>query len=292
MRAIEVLAPLVIASAGAGLAHFGQTRADAQRHEVAVDMDVMFLPDGPTLRVASMGYQEVVADLLWIRTALLFGERWGQGSTAAWEPWIKGMIRAITTLDPTWRTPYYYGGMFLRVLEDVDGSDEIFMAGAEAFPQDSFFPFAVGMNAYLLRNDAESAAKWVVEASNRPGAPAWYKAAAAGFLANRDQRVTAIRFLQEERNTTTDPDVREALDSKLAELTHDEFAERLEQLAADWKVRNGRDVTDPSELGITLPPDPLEGTWIVAPDGRIRSSVREKRETLDAQARERAWLKR
>ena len=284
-----------VAGVAMGVAHLGHVQADAYRHEVKVDMDLMFLPNGPTLKVASMGFQEPLADLLWFRAVLLFGERWGKDATAGWGPWMRGMVEAITVLDPGWRTPYFYGGMFLRVMEDVDGSDAIFEAASDAFPDDAFFPFALGMNAFLIRKDATAAARWVKVAAERPNAPAWYRAAAAGFLVDQNQRSTAIRFLEEERASTTDPDVQAVLENKLDDLYHDEWADRLEKARKEFQTRFGADIQsmeDLARLGIPLPPDPLGGSWILAPDSRIRSTVRESREFKAAQNQERNWLLR
>lgn len=294
-RALWWPTALALLGGAAGGAHLGHRAADAARHEVGVDMDLLFLPDGRTLQVASLGFHEPVANFLWIRAVLLFGDRFGRDPSTEWGPWMNGMIRAINHLDPDWRTPYFYGGMFLRVIEDIEGSDAVFAAGAAAFPRDAFFPFALGMNAYLYRKDVEAAARWVGEASNRPNAPAWYAAAAAGFLAEQNQRATAIRFLRDERATTTDPAVREALDTKLAELTHDELAEALDAARTRYQSTFGTDVGDVVELerlGQPLPPDPLGGAWILAPDGHIRSSVREEKEVRSARSQERVWLLR
>lgn len=280
---------------GAVTAHLSHRAADRQRHEVDADTEILFLPSGTAMRVASMGYHEFAADWLWIRTVLLFGERWGQGSSGNWGPWMAGMVVAITELDPGWRTPYFYGGVMLRLLEDVDSSDIVFKAGAEAFPDDPFFPFAVGMNAYLLRHDTAAAARWVRIAADRPGAPIWYKAAAAGFLVEENQRATAIRFLQEELDVTADPDVREVLQEKLAPLQHDDIVGHLAAIRQRYVQAKGHDISTPQDLEtdrFKLPPDPMGGQWILALDGEIRSDIIDARMAEKARKQERSWLER
>lgn len=286
---------LALALLGGALAHGAHRQADARRHEVDVDMALLYLPNGPTLKLASLGFHEPLADLLWFRTVLLFGERWGTDPNGSWGPWVRGMVEAVVHLDPSWRTPYFYGGMFLRVMEDADGSDAIFRAAIDAIPHDAFFPFALGMNAFLLRKDTAEAARWLAVAARRPNAPPWYAAAAASFLSDANQRATAIRFLEEERASTTDPDIQKTLDTKLQELRHDEWADRLEQARTTYKERQGVDIQSVDDLaraGLPIPPDPYEARWILAPDGRIRSSAREAQLLEKARAQEREWLLR
>jgi hypothetical protein len=70
------------------------------------------------------------------------------------------------------------------------------------------------------------------------------------------------------------------LEHRLASLTHDEYAERLNELAS--ALRRGawaaltRGVEELVRVGKlkTTPPDPLGGAWVVDVDGALKSSVR------------------
>ena len=286
---------MVAALACAGLAHVIQRSADEHRHSTDVDVELLFLPSPETFRLATMGYHEPVADLLWVRAVLLFGERHGKDPDPRWGEWLAGMIEAIAALDPGWRTPYHYGGTMLRSIEAADASDHIFELGANAFPDDAFFPFSLGMNHYLLRGDATTAVTWIEEAAGRPGAPTWYRVAAAGLLAKQDMRPVAIRFLEEQRETTTDPAILEMIDGRLAKLRHDALVDTFEQARASYRQRFGVDIDEPVELerlGRTLPPDPFGERWIMGADGVVRSSVRERAEAQKARDAERFLLQR
>lgn len=291
----RLLLAVGLAVGGAAVAHVNHRAADALRHESARGDDLLFIPQGKALRVGTMGYSELAADALWIRTVLMFGERWGSTPAEQWRDWMLGMLQGIIHLDPQWRTPYFYGGMMLRVMEHADGSDKVFHAAIQALPDDPFFPFALGMNAWLLRDDPVTAAYWLRVAARRPGAPPWYRAAAAGFLVEKQRRRTAIRFLQEERRQTSNPRVQKILDRKLRELYHDEFAERLHRARERFRRDRGRDIERVEELerpDRPLPEDPLGGRWIIGSDGRIRSSEREASLRERARRRERGWLRR
>jgi hypothetical protein len=286
--AVGVLATAV--GAGASVLHI---RADRVRHEVDVDTAITFLPDGASLKIAASGFEEPLADLLWIRAVLLFGHRFGLDRDPAWGRWLVGMVTAVAKLDPTWRTPYVYGGGMLRVLDDADGSDAVFLAGSKALPDDPYFPFALGMNQYLMRDDPAEASRWLAEAAKKRGAPPWYASAAGAMLERRGMRTAALRFLREEWTRSADPTVREVIRLKIADIEHGKLADKLEADREAFRARHGRDVTDVEDLvrpNGTLPPDPLGGHWILAPDGKIRSSVAEARERSRLQAAERALL--
>ncbi len=286
---------LLIAALAGVLAHLCQRRVDSQRFDAAAATEILYLPSGPSLRVGAMGYHEPLADLMWLRAVLLFGDRHGRDPDPAWGHWLAGMIDAINVLDPSWRTPYHYGGMMLRVCGNVDASDRVFTAAMEAMPDDHFFPFAIGMNHYLVRDDAQEAVKWIQRAAEIPGSPSWYRVAAAGIMARKDMRAMAIRFLEEQRDSTTDEGLRAVLQLKLSKLFHEEYAEQLAELQQRFRQARGRDLASLQELvqaGVRLPPDPLGGEWILAPDGVIRSTVQEEEEAQRARDAERSFLRR
>lgn len=282
---------------GAALAHTSQRQVDAQRRDVNVNHELLFIPDAQNIRIASLDHSVHVADILWVRSVLAFGERWNTTGDRAWVEWLSRTVLGICQIDPRWRTPYFYGGVMLRVLGDYEGSTAVMKLGSENLPNDPFFPFSVGMNLYLNGGDREESARWVAEAARRPGAPEWYAVATVAFRQEQKERPQAIRFLQDELKLTDDPDLRVELERRLASLTHDEYAERLNELAEALAAERGRPARGVEELlragKLTAePPDPLGGGWIVDIDGKIKSSVRAAQEQEQALRYERDMLAR
>ena len=188
--------------------------------------------------------------------------------------WIESTLHAIAALDPQWRTVYFYGGSFLRLMGDIDGSDEMFEMGRVQLPDDPYFPFALGMNAYLLREDRSAAQVWLSRAAAMDGAPPWYHAAAAAFLEGKGERRAAIRYVEEQMVDESRPAVLESLARKRKSLIHDELSEQMTDAIHAFEAREGRPAADLSPLGV-LPEDPLGGDWTRAPDGVVRSTARE-----------------
>ncbi len=290
---MKLLVPLVLG--GALLAHTGQRAADSVRKDVDAEVELMFIPSGQALSVASLGWRVHVADLLWLRSVLTFGTRWGEDPSPLWQEWLARMLLAVSELDPTWRTLYTYGGLMLKVTEAYEQSTEIFLRGAEQLPEDHFLLFSAGMNYYLYLDDPQRAYDLIKEAAERPGAPGWYKGAARAFVVKTSQRKVAIRFLKEELEQTDDPELRESLARHLANELHALRSEEIERARTAWEEGSGQVLEDLQMLvgaGLleSLPADPLGGRWVIDMDGIVRSSVAAKTEAAHALRYERGLL--
>lgn len=68
-------------------------------------------PSGKFLKPLALGYDQVVADLLWMKTISYFG---GHFMSDKQYPWLAHMLNLIIDLDPRFDFPYYFGGLFCR----------------------------------------------------------------------------------------------------------------------------------------------------------------------------------
>jgi tetratricopeptide (TPR) repeat protein len=246
------------------------------------------------MKVASMGYHVMLADLMWIRAVLQFVKVVESGEQAA-QKWLHAMLDSVILLDPQWRTPYFYGGSMLRVLKDFEGSDRVFAAGMDALPEDPYFPFSLAMNAYLYRGDAKEAARLMTRAASLPQAPGWYRTAVGGFMHKSGQRRAALRYLKEQINAAMTDQERLFLANKYRTLLHEELSAGLEDRRKVWEAERGGTLADLADLGV-LPPDPYAAGWIISIDGAIRSKYMDgvvaEREKLDERSTlTRRWLR-
>lgn len=292
-RSLHTLVLVGLCALGGGLAHLAHRAVDARRFEHQARASSRVMPDPAMVRVASLGQATLVGDTLWIRSALTFSDLVDHPDDTGAQ-WLLAMLRSVVALDPGWRTVYFYGGSMMRVLGDIDGSDELFGAGARDLPDDPYFPFSLGMNAYLYREDAVAAAEYLDRAAALPGAPPWYAAAAAGFLDEHGQRRAALEYLERQIAEEEEEEVRQSLERKYRSVLHDELAARIEERRAQVAREAGIDpavgpLPPLSVLG-TLPEEPLGGTWIVAPDGHVRSDRAEARLARQLRSKERAML--
>lgn len=273
------------AALGAGVVGVALPASDATRQARVLDQELVFLPSAQGIRMASSGFEEVVADLMWVRTVLLFGERYDSDDTDLWKEWLTGMVHTVTELDPQWRTPYWYGGGMLVVVGQIDASSAVYEQCSRERPEEYWCPFARGMNDLLYKNDALAAGSWLREAAGRPGAPKWYGSAAAALASKGGQRHAGLVYLEEQLGSTTDPGVRAALEYQRNKLTHDSLVATWEEAAKAWRDEHGplERPEDLTKLGFALPQNPRGDDWIIGRDGVPRSAQSERDRARRAQ---------
>ena len=265
---------IALALGGVALTHVAQRTVDPLR-VTSTDDALEAMPSADTMKVISSGFHQPLADLLWIQMLFEFGARTGKGDPKLAE-WLLNGLKVITVLDPEWRTPYFYGGTMLRIEGDYDNSSQMFMSGAEQFPEDAWFPFSVGMN-YFFTGDMPQASEWIRQASERPDAPGWYSEAAVAFRVSKESKETALRYLEEELANTTNPELRASLEARRNGVRHDLVAEQLAGVVEAFRQAEGRPPRGLDELVAKgwlnhVPPDPLGGEWSLDVDGRYLSS--------------------
>ena len=70
----------------------------------------MCIPSGKFLKPFTFGYEQLVADYFWIKTISYFGDHLMSDRKY---PWLYHLLDLVTTLDPHFIWPYYFGGIVL-----------------------------------------------------------------------------------------------------------------------------------------------------------------------------------
>src|SRR5438309_4432930 len=148
--------------------HLLQVRIDAQRAVTSKLQRFMYLPQGEYLRGAVLGYEQVVADLLWIQAIQAMGER---KVTEEAGHWIYRALDVITTLDPEFVRVYEAGGIALVTLVVLaEESNRILEKGMKYNPDVWTLPYLLGFNYYFELHDDAKAADYIARASTPWGA--------------------------------------------------------------------------------------------------------------------------
>ncbi len=280
---------------GAATLAVAQPRSDSTRAQRVLDTDLVFVPSPEGVRAASSGFEEVAADLMWVRAVLLFGERFSEAEDAAWVDWLARMIDTITALDPRWSTPYHYGSGMLRVLGQVDASSALLERCTDERPEDHWCPMSRGMNDLLFVHDPAAAAVWMKRAAERASAPRWYAAAAAAMLSDAGQRRAGLAYLDEQLAEAADPAVVADLQAQRAKLVHDEVVATWAKDCVAFYDREGVPLGSPDALaglGHALPANPRGDAWVVGADGVVRSQGAEHERRRDAERAEWKLIRR
>ena len=196
--------------------------------------DVYYLPADPSvLRVMSLGYHEVAADLLWSRVLLYYNE---QLSTRTEALYAMRYVGALTTLDPDFARVYSWAGMlpFYLAVEPnqelaIEGARWV-VAGSDRFPQDGELAWdAAATILYELmpifagpederRHWQEEAARLNERAVELGAGPPWLASNNAELLRTLGHQDRAIRYLEQRMYTAGSEDERADLRSRIAAL--------------------------------------------------------------------------
>jgi tetratricopeptide (TPR) repeat protein len=150
---------ILLALSGAGLAHWGQVRADPLRLNKSDGEHAQFVPSGEALEWISMGFGTQIADWTWLKTVLVFGDLESGVADPLVQEWLEQSLNVSIHLDPEWHTLYSYGGLMLKVVGDIDASNRLLQKAVKRFPDEHYFPFSLAAN-YFLQSESVSAVEF------------------------------------------------------------------------------------------------------------------------------------
>ncbi len=92
------------------------------------------------------------------------GRAWASGADI--DPTTLGRtVRTIGELDPSWRTPWIYGGLMLQALDALE-AEALLEDGAVRWPDDPWFPAALGVHLQD-QGRVDEARRWLKAARER-----------------------------------------------------------------------------------------------------------------------------
>jgi hypothetical protein len=176
----------------------------------------MYIPSGNFLKPFTFGFNQVIADYFWIKTVGYFGEHLMSDRNY---PWLYHMLDLVTTLDPQFIWPYYFGGITLSLeAHQVAQSNLILKKAIHYHPDNWQFLFFLGFNYWYHDNNLLMAATYLKQAALQPGAPRYLKTFPARLYSEAGQKDAAIQFLLEMKKNTQDIHMRAELDKRIEEI--------------------------------------------------------------------------
>jgi tetratricopeptide (TPR) repeat protein len=261
--------------------YFLHVRLDQFQEGVQKIQRFMFLPQAQVLRVASLGYQGIVADFLWIQAIQAMGEK---KVTEEAGRWIYRVLDILTTLDPKFVRAYEAGGLALCTLVVLpEESNALLEKGMKHNPDVWQFPFYLGINYYFELGDDAKAAEYVARAAGLPAAPAHLSALAARLYASAKAPQNAVELIASLYEQAGDGEVRQVLEQRLKEAIVERDLQVLEEAIRRYRDRYSK---QPSQLedivaqGVlnALPRDPFGGQYLydASTQAVSSSSVKER----------------
>jgi hypothetical protein len=246
--------------------------------------EFFYVPSGEFLKVASLGYNKMLADLYWLKALQHIGDNEWE---SAGYPHLFPILDLVTDLDPQFEYAYEVGGVVLSVYTDrIAESNKLLKKGVSQDLQAWELPFYLGFNHFYYMEDYEKAAFYMSKAAKTPNRPAYVPRLAARLYVEAGSANTALDFLISVKESTKDERVKEELDRKIKEVAVERDIVFLENAIKQYKKRYYK---APQKLdyllskGILdrLPVEPLGGYYFLDSEtGEVKSSTIKERMRL------------
>jgi len=235
-----------------------------------------YLPEGKYLRIASLGFRELAADLLWLQVIQVMGQRKLSKDDGHW---LYLAVDRITTLDPAFVRAYEAGSLALCTLVVLpEESNRLLEKGMHHNPQEWKLPFLLAINLYFEIGDDKQAAEAMAKAASLPGAPDGLARLAAKLFVSAKSPQQAVDFLSKVYEETADENVKKLLEIRLKESIVERDLQLLEEALSRYQDKySGRpsrleDLVGPGLLS-ALPDEPFGGRYLYeSATGTVRSS--------------------
>lgn len=244
----------------------------------------MYLPEGIYLKTFSLGFDQVMADIIWLSVIQVVGEK--KISEEGYE-WIYHALEVVTTLDRKFDYAYQFGGIILSTLGDkIEMSNNLLEKGLKENPSVWQIPFYLGFNHFFYMDDYSKAAEYISLASKLPGHPAYLPLLAARLFVQAQSPDIALEFLARMHSEAKDEKVRMEIDERAKEVIVERDIQFLEggikRYIATYK-RDPEGVEDLVASGIIniIPKEPFGGYYYIDKVTKeIKSSMKKERMRL------------
>ena len=234
-----------------------------------------FLPDPHFARLASLGFDALLADFYWFQAVQIGGT-----STVGQSHRIGALVDLVTQLDPWVDHPYRFAALWMT--DDVDAvrkANTLLLRSIEYHPDEWRNRFYLAFNYFFyLGEDAEAAA--VLEpAIHLPKAPRYLGRLVARLKSQGGGLETSAAFLQELVRRAPNESMKAGYLRALDEIETERRARILDRAQQAFRERHGRELADVQELVTVspqvlrmLPPEPHGSQWELRADGIIVSA--------------------
>ena len=260
---------------GAYLLQLSLDRAGENRIRERVMTEMAYFPSGRFLREASIEYQSLAADFIWLRGIQYYG--YHLMSDRKYE-WLGHVFDILTSLDRGFIGAYHFGAITLawdagKPHEAVD----FLTSGMKANPMSWQIPFDAGFICYMLLRDYGRAGTFFEVAAKMPNA--WFVLArwAAIAKAKAGDFQTAREMWLDILNGTENRALKALVVRQLKNLDLSEATDRLQKAVHRFQQDRRRLPTDLRELLTAgyvdrIPAEPFGGRFYLK-DGKVLTTT-------------------
>ncbi|MGD8316882.1 MAG: hypothetical protein PVH21_02260 [Myxococcales bacterium] len=233
-------------------------RSRSMQHYLATRTyeDIYYLPPPTWLQVMSLGYRRALADLIWLRALIYFGDEFENRGA------VKHVFNygdAMLALDPDFKRVYRWVGVAGVYTptgsppEFIERAIDVLRRGVERFPDDGRLAWDAGATiAYeLLPNLPKSdprrerlsaeANDYMLAAARLGAGPPWLVLTNATALRKLGEKDRELRHLEEMYAIVRDPRVKAQIEVRLAQLRSEAYAEAFRRANEEFEERRRKE---------------------------------------------------
>jgi hypothetical protein len=226
------------------LVRLSQQQIDRRFGHHRAQEEVLYLWSGEHVKRMVPGFEGLAADVYWLRTVQYFG---GERRFAEHKRFdlLRPLIDITTTLDPRLEIAYRYGAVFLSEPHPLGAGRpregiKVLEKGVQALPESWRLRQDLGFFHYLFLNDAQTAAKVLLEAAGVPGAPFWLRTLAADLAARGGDRESSRSMWRQMLAQAEEGVIRDNARVRLQILDSLDVRDALAAAVGEAKRRDGR----------------------------------------------------
>jgi tetratricopeptide (TPR) repeat protein len=241
--------------------------------EYRADGEAGVLPDGRVVNVLSLGYERLVADLFWIRTAYYVGD--DETAAAGW-PAAERLANLVTDIDPDFDSAYVVMASVLSSLrKDPDAAIRLLEKGAVRSKYWRIH-FLLGFQYFMERGEFAKGAQHLQRAFEL-GGPQYLQFLVGRLYTHAGDPSTAMQFIAARLQNEETPEIRAQLQQRYSDIWITRDLGLID--AAIEKFRAARSsepktIAELVEAGFlaSTPRDPKSGAYSIA-DGRAKTDL-------------------
>ena len=131
-----------------------------------LDVNMLFVPSATMVKAGASGFENVIADSLWLTLLQYYGERYFINNREMVN--LDAMFGLITDLDPKFWFAYWLGAWALGDNDQVDAALRLLEKGERLNPDYLHYPYLQGFIRFLFLRDHVGAAACFERAATRP----------------------------------------------------------------------------------------------------------------------------
>lgn len=237
--------------------------------------ELAYFPSGRFVRQASIEYQDLAADLIWLRAIQYYGHHLMTDRKYEWLGHVFGILAA---LDPRFIGAYHFGAYTLAWdARQPHEAIDLLVDGMKDNPMDWQLPFDAGFINYMLLRDYEQAGRQFEISSRLPNTWSLTSRWAAVAVARAGDYGTARQMWLDIYNGTENKQLRALVVRQLRRLKFDEGLDHLQEAVDRFSEQERRLPTGLGELvrrGYlpALPEEPFGGRFYLDGD-KVKSTT-------------------